>query len=316
MQSIILPDDVINHLEYFYSVFEFIKNGITLTDKDSKILYVNPAFTKITGYAREEAIGNNPGMLRSGYHDETFYKDIWFNIRNKSFWEGEIWNRNKSGLVYPSLLTITALKNSQGIACNYLAIFSDITFLESEETEKTNLAFYDPLTRLPNRLALVEQFNKYVAQDKRKNYNQKNKGITNSKMAVLFFDLNKFKPVNDTYGHVVGDKLLKEVAKRTSDSIRDSDIIARFGGDEFICVITDIKTETDVEKCCQRLQDAFALPYDIDGNQIEVGASIGISIYPDEGTAFDTLVSKADKAMYYAKKQGFPFYFNKNLKPL
>ncbi|MCF6766720.1 sensor domain-containing diguanylate cyclase [Thiotrichales bacterium 19S3-7] len=268
MDLITLPDYVMQNLECIHPLFDRVKNGITLTDENSKILYVNPAFSEITGYSKDDVIGGNPGILRSGYHDEAFYKKMWENIDNFGFWEGEIWNRQKSGKLYPSLLTITKLKNSDKKVSNYLAVFSDISFLEADNTEKINLAFYDPLTKLPNRLALEDQFNKTISAHKRKYYNKLVELQNKDKILILFFDLNKFKQVNDTYGHVVGDKLLKNVASRLQSVMRSTDIIARFGGDEFVGIIPGITTAFEIKEYCSRILEAFVAPFKIDELEI------------------------------------------------
>ncbi|MFN3233886.1 MAG: diguanylate cyclase domain-containing protein [Gammaproteobacteria bacterium] len=299
MDHLVLPDIVMRDLECVYPIFELVKNGVTLTDENSKILYVNPAFSKITGYARDEAIGENPGILHSGVHDDAFYKDMWNSLSDKGFWEGKIWNRNKSGRVYPELLTITRLLNPEGKVCNYLAIFSDITVLNGSDTEEVNLAFYDPLTRLANRLALEEYFRKMKAAYDRKKYQGEKQS---DKIVLVFFDLNKFKVVNDTHGHLVGDKLLKAIAERLNKMLRESDIIARFGGDEFVAMAADIQNEQHVHDFCQRIKNVFIKPFIIDNLSIDSSASIGVSIYPDDGKDFETLVRLADENMYKEKE--------------
>lgn len=313
MEKIALPDFVMKDLRCIHPVFEIIKNGIVLTDQHSKILYVNPAFSVITGYSSLEAVGGNPGMLRSGFHDEQFYKKMWGKLQSDGFWEGEIWNRQKSGKIYPSLLTITELSNSKGVISNYLSVFSDITFLELDNSEKINLAFYDPLTRLPNRLMLKEHFNRMINFYKRKHYKQSSKLIKNEKIAFLFFDLNKFKLVNDTYGHVVGDKLLQAIAHQLRNITRATDIIARFGGDEFVGLALDMKTTAEIEDYCQRIQNIFSMPFNINGHEIKSSISIGVSLYPDDAENFDDLISKADKAMYCAKQKGCFLCFNNDI---
>lgn len=303
MKNIILPDMTLIDFKYMYPVFDVIKNGIALTDENSKILYVNPFYTEVTGYLREEVIGKNPGILRSGYHDEDFYKQMWANINNYGFWEGEIWNRNKAGKVYPTLLTITKIVNRSDNMINYLAVFSDISFLMKEDKVKINLAFYDFLTKLPNRLLLEDYFKRMVSKYKREAFDNLNQDKTNDKIILVFFDLNKFKQINDQHGHVVGDKMLKEVACRLQSLVRGSDIIARFGGDEFVAILTGIKSKHDLQKFCDRLDSMFANPFNIDDLVIDSSCSIGVSCYPDDSESFLELVNKADKAMYAAKEK-------------
>ncbi|KTD05356.1 GGDEF domain-containing protein [Fluoribacter gormanii] len=277
-------------------IFDLVKNGMTITDANSTIIYVNPAFTTITGYNKSEAIGNNPGMLHSGYHGKDFYEQMWADITNKGAWEGEIWNRRKSGQIYPAYLTISKIHFANSDQLFYLAIFSDITFLKSDIKNKYHLAFYDPLTELPNRNLFRERVNK-ISDNK-----------FDEKTALLFMDLNKFKYVNDTFGHCVGDKLLKLVGRRFATITRKDDTIARVGGDEFVAIVT-INEDSWLENYANRIVYAVEQPFVIDGNKINVSISIGISIYPKDTDNVDQLIEYADKAMYYAKKHDLPFQY-------
>lgn len=272
-------------------IFDLVKNGMSITDVSSTIVYVNPAFTTITGYDKSEAIGNNPGILHSGYHSKDFYEQMWADITNKGAWEGEIWNRRKSGQIYPEYLTISKIHLANSEQLFYLAIFSDITYLKGDIKNKYHLAFYDPLTELPNRNLFQERVSK-IPNDK-----------VGKKTALLFMDLNKFKSVNDTYGHCVGDNLLKLVGHQLASVTRKEDIIARVGGDEFVAIIT-LNDESWLESFANRIVHAVEQPFVIDGNKIDVSISIGISIYPKDTDNIEQLVQYADRAMYHAKRHG------------
>lgn len=301
MKDILLPDLGLKDFKYIYPLFDLIKNGIAITNDESKILYVNPYYSIITGYSSNEVIGKNPGILRSGYHDEKFYKNMWADMLAKGFWEGEIWNRKKSGTIYPSLLTISKIKNTSKNIVNYIALFSDMTFMKQNETEKLNLAFYDPLTKLPNRLFLEEHFNQIAGKYNRYRRNKSSQSSVDEKMAFVFFDLNKFKKVNDTHGHLVGDKLLKQIAERMKKITRKSEFVSRLGGDEFVAIITELVSRKGVDEYCKRIEKAFQNPFQIDELQINSSCSIGTSIFPDDGTSFEALLEESDKEMYLKK---------------
>ncbi len=271
-------------------VFDYISNGITITDEHSTILYLNPAFTRITGYTVEEAMGNNPGILHSGRHDVRFYKAMWSAILEQGFWEGEIWNRRKSGEVYPEFLTISKIRQGGSQKCLYVAIFSDISYLKRDIHKTLHLAFYDPLTELPNRALYLDRLNKHLEK------------VQNNPepVTVFYMDLDKFKPVNDQYGHCVGDKLLKMVGERLAAITRSTDTVARLGGDEFAAVLT-----TGSEGALRFAKDVLshlANPFEIDGHLINISISMGFSICPTDGTDIEILLARADHAMYRAKK--------------
>ena len=273
-------------------IFDLVKNGMTITDVNSTIIYVNPAFTTITGYDKSDAIGNNPGMLHSGYHGKDFYEQMWTDITNKGAWEGEIWNRRKSGQIYPAYLTISKIHLANSEQLFYLAIFSDITYLKSDIKNKYHLAFYDPLTELPNRNLFLERVNE-IPNNK-----------LDEKTALLFMDLNEFKHVNDTYGHCVGDKLLKLIGKKLSNIARREDTFARVGGDEFVAIVAFNNDEPWLTNYANRIVHAIEQPFVIDGNKINVSISIGISIYHKDADNVEQLIEYADKAMYHAKRHG------------
>ncbi len=295
-----LHKNILINLEQLGIIFDYISNGITITDKNSVILYTNPAFTRITGYSKEEAQGENPGILHSGKHDKTFYVSMWQEVVTKGFWEGEIWNRRKSGEVYPEYLTISKLSLNKSEEFCYIAIFSDISYLEKDVEKKSNLAFYDPLTELPNKNLYLARFNHLLAelQDQ-----------TDPVITIFFMDLDKFKQVNDTYGHLVGDKLLKIVGQRLKSVLRSGDTIARIGGDEFTAILTTIADKTGASNFANRILQNMEKTVVIENHQINISISIGICFYPQDGTQIDALQNNADKAMYRAKKSGSKIEF-------
>lgn len=276
------------------NVFEYIQNGIMVTDRHSNVVYVNPAFTRISGYSSAEIIKQNPGVLHSGRHDKEFYESMWSAIQKNGYWEGEIWNRRKSGVIYPEYLTISSLSDLNGNICYYVGVFSDICDLKIDMYKKLKLAFYDPLTELPNRVLYHDRVEK-VLKDSAEN--------SNTCHAIFFMDLDKFKFVNDTYGHLAGDQLLKEVGQRLSSVIRAGDTVARIGGDEFTAVLHNVNNKAYVEDVAKRMVEAVEKPFNIAGIEVTPDISIGISLYPHDATDPDELISCADKAMYAAKRQ-------------
>ncbi len=275
-------------------VFDSSVEGILITDAHSRIVTVNHAFTAITGYGIEEAVGKTPAMLRSGKHSEDFYRQMWASLKEAGQWCGEIWNRRKSGETYLEWLTISAVKNDKGETTNYVAVFSDITSRKLAEERLNYLANYDALTGLPNRILYMERLALALAHAHR-----------NRKMAaVMFFDLDRFKIVNDTLGHTAGDELLQEVAKRVAACLREDDTVARLGGDEFTVILEGIGNERDVAPVAQKIIDALARPISLGEQEMFITASIGISVYPNDGLDAQTLVKNADAAMYRAKDLG------------
>lgn len=271
------------------------QEGMVVTDADMKILRVNRAFTDLFGYSPEEAIGKTPRVLQSGRHDQTFYQAMWADIVGKGVWQGEVWNRRKNGDVFPEWLTITAVYDGAGLVTHYVATHTDITLRKAAEDEIKHLAFYDPLTHLPNRRLLRDRLQHAVAQAKR----------DSTQLALMFVDLDKFKPVNDQHGHAAGDQLLKAVAHRLSTCVRESDTVARVGGDEFVVLLSMISGALDAvlvaEKVHSVLQQAFDLS---DGVHVNISSSAGIAIYPEHGSTEAELTQHADAAMYQAKATG------------
>ncbi|MDT4290082.1 EAL domain-containing protein [Methylomonas sp. MO1] len=271
-----------------------------VSDANELILRVNSAFTRITGYSQEEVIGQNPRLLKSGRHDASFYDAMWKSINTQGMWEGEIWNRRKDGNVFPEYLNITAVKDSKGTVTNYVATFTDITQIKAAETEIRNLAFYDPLTSLPNRRLLSDRLKQAV-----------NSSMRNGKTAsLLFLDLDNFKTLNDTLGHDIGDLLLEQVATRLTSCVRECDTVARLGGDEFVVMLEDLSEHAmeaaeKTEFIANKILAALNEPYQLGQHPYRNTPSIGIVLFNGrEQQSNDELLKQADIAMYQAKKSG------------
>ena len=276
------------------AVFEFSDQGILVTDKDNRVVSVNPAFSVITGYSPGNICGKSPAFLQSGFHDEKFYEDLWKLIREQGHWKGEIWDRRKNGESYPSWQTISAIRNEAGEITHYVSIFSDITAIKQQQASLNYLAHHDPLTGLPNRMMLDDRLEHAVQRHLRKH----------SQIAVFFVDLDEFKEVNDTFGHATGDRVLKAIADRLVDMFRDEDTIARLGGDEFVILIESYESRTALELIAEKIIREISAPLLIDDKDITVATSIGIAVSPSGGTDPQSLLRSADKAMYQAKAIG------------
>ena len=275
-------------------VFSDTHEGITITDTDMNIIDVNPAFCQITGYRRDEVIGKNPRILSSGKQSPEFYQDMWQHIHEQGHWQGEVWNRRKSGEIYAELLTISVLKDELDNVVNYVGVFTDITSSKKQLEQLSLMAHYDVLTGLPNRALFTDRFTQAIAHSKR----------TEHQLAICFLDLDNFKPVNDNYGHEVGDQLLIDVAKRIAASIREEDTVSRQGGDEFAILLNDIESFAQCEQTLKRIHHTLAQPFLIDGHSHKVTASSGFTLYPSDDGDIDTLLRHADQAMYQAKLEG------------
>jgi diguanylate cyclase (GGDEF)-like protein/PAS domain S-box-containing protein len=285
----------------FAQIFATTKEGIIITDPEGTIQRVNPAFSSVTGYSAKEAAGQNPRLLQSGQQDASFYQRLWTDLAATGYWQGEIWNRRKNGEVYPEWLNISAIRDDAGNVTNYVGIFSDISTIKVAEGKLTHLAHHDALTNLPNRVLFQEKLNLAIRQAESSGEN----------LAVLFLDLDNFKPVNDTLGHRIGDLLLQAVAERLAATIRTTDTVARIGGDEFTIVLTGFKTLQNVSRVAEKLLQAISHPYLLEAHLVKIGVSIGISIYPNDGQTAEELLLSADMAMYFSKRQGrnrFQFY--------
>jgi len=276
-------------------VFKNAHVGLLITDTEGNIVEVNPTACEITGFEYEELIGKNPSVFKSGQHPEFFYKDMWAALLAEGFWSSEICNRRKNGELYHELLSITAIRDRHDQPINYLAVFSDITRRKLAEDKMRQIAHFDALTGLPNRLLLADRLDQAIAQ------NQRNKKI----LAICFMDLDGFKLINDTLGHEAGDDLLKEVSTRLQSLLRGSDTVARLGGDEFVMLISDLGSEDECNLALQRILQSVATPYALVGNTIsEISVSIGVTLYPADSSDTDTLLRHADHAMYAAKQAG------------
>lgn len=276
------------------TVFETTSEGIMVTDADNLIKTVNPAFSRITGYEAEEVIGRSPDILSSGRHTEAYYRQLWSAVNQNGYWSGEIWNRRKDGSVYPEWLSIAAIKGEDGVIKEYVAVFSDISKTKQDEEKIRYQANFDALTGLPNRSLLTDRLSQAILSANREKW----------KLALLFIDLDQFKVVNDTFGHVMGDELLQLVAERIRACVREADSVARFGGDEFVILMQDIVDLEAPALVASKVISEVTRPFPLYEREIFVGASIGITIYPDDAQSPDTLLRNADMAMYQAKEQG------------
>lgn len=281
-------------LQVYKRIMDETSEGIILTDLDGRIQEANPAFCKLAGYELHELIGQNPRVLKSGRHDADFYRAMWDAIATSGRWEGEIWNRRKDGTVYPKLLSIDTIRDEEGRPERYVGLSADISKLKEAEESLNRLAFYDPLTGLPNRALFTDRFSQALARSKRES----------ARAALLYLDLDHFKDVNDTLGHQAGDDLLKEAARRLSNQVRGTDTVCRLGGDEFTVILENIKRSADAEAVARKIIEALQFPFRVAGNEVYVGASVGIALYPFDGVDFDDLVKHADAAMYEAKEKG------------
>ncbi len=275
-------------------IFETTLEGITVTDPEGIIQSVNPAFTRITGFSEKDALGENTRILKSDRHDESFYKEMWESLIKTGIWEGEIWNRRKSGETYPEWLSINAIYDDLGQIQNYVAVFTDITEMKTKEEKIRYQAFHDPLTGLPNRNLLNDRLEVAIHRSSRSG-----KGL-----ALAFIDLDRFKNINDSLGHITGDFLLIEVATRLETCIREDDTIARIGGDEFVILLSEIEDFNEISIIIARVNESFIDPVKIDGHELFITPSIGISLYPQDGDTASEIFKNADIAMYEAKKKG------------
>lgn len=277
------------------SVFSHAHEGIVITAPDATILDVNEAFTRITGFSRNEVLGKTPRVLNSGRHDKEFFKALWHDLIEKGHWYGEIWNRRKKGDLYAEMLNISAVRNGRGEVLHYLGLFSDITALKAQQQQLEHLAHYDALTALPNRVLLADRLNQAMAQAQRRA----------SYLAVAYLDLDGFKEVNDEHGHATGDQILVAIANRLSDTLREGDTLARIGGDEFVVVMLDTSSAKNCVPTLDRLLHAVTRSIVIGPNAHQISASLGVTFYPqqDEVDA-DQLLRQADQAMYQAKLAG------------
>ena len=277
------------------SVFTHAREGIMITSASGEILDVNDAFCAITGYTREEVIGNSPRLLRSGRHEAAFYASFWRDLTTKGHWYGEIWNRRKDGEVYAVMQTISAIQDEHGVVTQYVALFSDITLLKEHQSQLEHIAHYDALTTLPNRVLLADRMRQAMTQTQRRG----------DSLAVAYLDLDGFKLINDMHGHEIGDQLLVAIASRMKSALREGDTLARLGGDEFVAVLLDLDDVPSSLPMLSRLLDAASFPVNIGEHMLQVSASIGLTFFPQtEDADADQLLRQADQAMYQAKLAG------------
>jgi diguanylate cyclase (GGDEF)-like protein/PAS domain S-box-containing protein len=282
-------------LQLASNVFDHAREAIIIADAHNSIVDINEAFTRITGYSREDVIGQNPRILNSNRQEKAFYEAMWGDLAVQGHWSGEIWNRRKNGEIYAALLTISAMRNEQGRVHQYVALYSDITAIKQHQGQLEHIAHFDALTNLPNRLLLADRLQQAMAQSMRRG----------KKIAVAYLDLDGFKNVNDRYGHDVGDKLLVHLATVSMDALREGDTLARLGGDEFVAVLIDLDSVESCVPMLTRLLKAAAAPVLLDNIVVQSSASIGVTFYPqDPEVEADQLLRQADQALYQAKLAG------------
>ena len=286
------PDDVEDKLGLTAAVFESTDQGVIIIDRKHRIVSVNPAFITLTDYTLDDVKHKNPLLLISNRHNEAFYENIWRSLEKKGSWKGEIWCRRKNGETFPSWHTISPIyDNDTGKFTHYVSLFSDISPIKRQQANVDLLAYHDPLTGLPNRLLLTDRLEHALSV----------LGRLDTQVALLFFDLDGFKEVNDTLGHSVGDSLLRAVAARMQSCLRDGDTVARFGGDEFVILTESCESREGLMRVAEKTIKEVSQPVHVEGREITVHASLGIAIGPADGTDSQTLIQAADKAMYRAK---------------
>ena len=278
------------------TVFNSVNEAVMVTDRENRIVAVNPSFIAITGFSGEDVLGRNPSMLSDSRTESDEVKSMWQEMASTGRWQGEIVNRRKSGELYIGWVSINSVRDAKGDIANYVSVFSDISERKISEKRMQYLAHYDLLTDLPNRALFGDRLQQGLVKARR----------DNELLALMFVDLDKFKSVNDTLGHHIGDLLLKEVAKRLRDCIRESDTAARIGGDEFVVILPDIQVEQDAVNVAEKILASIEAPCNLEGHDVRIGVSIGIAIYPMHGNSDEVLLSNADAAMYQAKHGGGP----------
>jgi diguanylate cyclase (GGDEF)-like protein/PAS domain S-box-containing protein len=276
------------------SVFTHSQEGIVIASPAGKAIDVNEAFAALSGYSREELLGRDLSIHKSGKHPESFYADLWSSLKHSGFWSGQIWNRSKSGAVYPARLNVSAVTDDQGEVSSYVCLYTDITESVEQQRQLEHIAHFDVLTGLPNRTLLADRLAQAILQSSRHK----------KSLAVLFVDLDGFKQVNDDYGHAVGDKVLLEVAGNMGRALREVDTLSRFGGDEFVAVLPDLEHISDCELILKRILKSIEKPIKIGGEVLTLSASIGVTVHPQDGADAEQLIRHADQAMYTAKGKG------------
>lgn len=275
-------------------VYQNSSEAMMITDEENRIVAINPAFTETTGYTEEEVIGRLPSLLKSGRHDPHFFEAMWEELERTGRWQGEVWNRRKNGEDFPEWLTINAIRDAQGRTYRRVALFSDMTEKKKADELIWTQANFDNLTHLPNRRLFLDRLEQGIRRANR----------DRARLALLYIDLDRFKEVNDTLGHSMGDELLIEAARRLGACVRDSDTVARIGGDEFTVILSELKDIDSLSRVSQKILAALSKPYQLRGEQAYLSASIGITVFPDDGTKADVLLKNADQAMFAAKQDG------------
>jgi diguanylate cyclase (GGDEF)-like protein/PAS domain S-box-containing protein len=268
-----------------------MEEGVLVTDPNNIIISVNPAFTAITGYTASEVIGKNPSMLSAGKHPPEFYKAMWQTLLEKGTWHGEIWERRKNGELFLKWLSIRVVRDEKGKLIHYMAVFSEISERKFAEERMQFQAHYDALTGLPNRIACADRLQQSLLQAKREQ----------SRMAFMLLDLDKLKPLNESFGYDIGDVLIKEVAFRLQQCLNESETAARLGSDEFAVLVPRIETEYDARQIADKILHVLHQPYVLDGQRLHLYVSIGVVVYPEHGESEQQLVKNADIALGYAK---------------
>ena len=295
-----------NSLRQAATVFESTREGVMITDADKYIFMVNRAFTEMLGYTEQEVLGRSTDMLQSPRHDKDFFRRMWTEIKTVGHWQGEVWNRRKDGSEFPQLLSISAVKDNDGKISQYVSVFTDISKIKETEAELEFLAHHDPLTRLPNRRLLLSRISHGIETVKRDG------GL----LALLMLDLDRFKDVNDSFGHTTGDELLQQVADRLSKRLRTVDTLTRLGGDEFTVLLQGIAHKEDAGRVASEIVTMLGEPWFLsNGFEVRIGSSVGITLFPDHCTTAEEMLQQADTALYQAKEEGrgrFK-YFSENL---
>jgi len=276
-------------------VFLNTREGVVITDSDSRILNVNPAFTEITGYREAEAAGKTPKILESGFHDRSFFQAMWQSITKTNHWQGEIWNRRRSGETYPQWLTVSAVRDERGTVTNYVGVFTDMSRLKHTEAEVQRLAHYDPLTSFPNRVLFMSRLEHALELRRRRD----------TRVALVFCGLDRFKYINESMGYPAGDEMLQTVARRIRSRIQSGDTLARFGGDEFVVLMESDRETEQVAQVAQSIVELSEAPIELSsGHNVFAGISVGVSLCPEDGEDAATLVTNANAAMQQAKSEG------------
>ena len=284
-----------NHeLNVYKRVIEETSEGIIITDVGGTIQEVNNAYLAMTGFDKEELLGQNPRIMKSNRHDHGFFKDMWHAILNHGRWEGEIWDRKKDGTIYPKWLSIDTIRNEQGQPERYVGINADITRIKQTEENLNKMAFFDSLTGLPNRVLFRDRFGQALTRAQR----------SRSRVALLYLDLDHFKHVNDSLGHHAGDMLLCEASNRILAQVRETDTVCRLGGDEFTVILENLASSEDAATVAKKIIEGLTESFIIEDSEVFVGTSIGIALFPFDGDTPEELSKRADAAMYEAKENG------------